>query len=79
LNPKPTKILNTIITERDKLTHPNCSAPMLCIRRGMEMIEIKTVEDWISARKRKFWRDLFRIKFPKGTNRLIFSNMEALV
>jgi hypothetical protein len=47
--------------------------------RGMEMMEIKTVEDWISARKRKFWRDLFRIKFPKGINRLIFSNMEALV
>jgi hypothetical protein len=45
----------------------------------MEMIEIKTVEDWISTRKRKFWRDLFLIKFPNGINRLIFSNMEALV
>jgi hypothetical protein len=45
----------------------------------MEMIEIKTVEDWISARKRKFWSDLFRIKFPNGINRLIFSNMEAWI
>jgi hypothetical protein len=67
-------ILSRMITDRERLTNPNWSNPILWINRGIVINEIKMFEDWITDIKKKFWIDLFRMICPNGRSES-FSNM----